>query len=192
MIVFFMNPVGEFVLLIIVFSILLLLLRLIFWPIEKLVLRRKVITKLNRSKVFLGAIALVAISSTTITYCDYHPGKKLYADEWVKHTHFDLPEKYKIQDKYYGSPDLGGDYTTTALFIFDKTDYLILKQKIVSDTSFHQTGWIESSDLDKIMNENDISIANMRIQLSRDNSYGHCQVGLLDNQNSILFYTFSY
>jgi len=189
---FFMTPIGGFILLIIVFFILILLLRLIFSIIEKLILKRKVITSQNRTKLFLVAFAFVTIASATVTYYDYHPRNKFYADEWVKHTLFDLPKEYKIQDKYYGSPDIGGDYTTTALFIFNNTDYLNLKQKFLKDTSFHQISWTESPELYKIMKENNINNANMKIQLWRENSCGRCQIGLLDNENSILLDTFSY
>jgi hypothetical protein len=186
-----MTPIGEFLLLVFVFTIVTFLLRLIFWLIEKFILGRQIITKTNKTKVYSIIMTFVALTSLTLTYFDFNPRDKLYIDEWNKYTKINLPDDFKIQDKYYGSPDLGGDYTTTVLFHFNTADYLTIKQKVVNDTSFHQKEWIESEDLNKIMTSNNFTYSDLTIKLSK-NINGDCQIGFDDKNNSILFNTFSY
>jgi hypothetical protein len=191
MIIFFMTPIGEFLLLVFVFTILTLLLRPIFWLIEKFILRRQIITKNNKTKVYYIIITLIVLTSLTITYVDYNPGDQLYVDEWNKYTKIKLPEDFKIQDKYYGSPDIGGDFTTTVLLQLKATDYMTIKQKVVSDTSYKQKEWYGSNDLYKIMTTNNLTDTDLTIKLSK-NVNGDFQIGFIDHNNSILFTTFSY
>jgi hypothetical protein len=191
MIIFFMTPIGEFLLLVFVFTILSLLLRSIFWLIEKFILRRQIITKTNKTKVYYIIITLIVLTSLTITYVDYNPSDQLYVDEWNKYTKINLPEDFKIQDKYYGSPDIGGDYTTTILLQLKSADYITIKQKVVSDTSYQQKEWYGSNELHKIMTTNNLTDEDLTIKLSK-NVNGDFQIGFIDQNNSILFTTFSY
>jgi hypothetical protein len=186
-----MTPIGEFLLLVFVFTILSLLLRSIFWLIEKFILRRQIITKTNKTKVYYIIITLIVLTSLTITYVDYNPSDQLYVDEWNKYTKINLPEDFKIQDKYYGSPDIGGDYTTTILLQLKSADYITIKQKVVSDTSYQQKEWYGSNELHKIMTTNNLTDEDLTIKLSK-NVNGDFQIGFIDQNNSILFTTFSY
>lgn len=191
MIIFFMTPIGEFLLLVFVFTILTLLLKPVLWLIEKFILRRQIITKTNKTKVYYIIITLIVLTSLTITYVDYNPGDQLYVDEWNKYTKINLPEDFKIQYKYYGSPDIGGDYTTTVLLQLKGADYKTIKKKVVSDTSFQKKEWYGSNDLYKIMTTNNLTDADLTIKLSK-NVNGEFQIGFIDQNNSILFTTFSY
>ena len=136
-------------------------------------------------------MTIILIASAIIVYRDYHPGDEVSISEWNKCTDISLPASFKIRDKYYGYPDISGDYTTTALYSFNETDYLSVKQKIISDTSYHKNKWLQDADIGALMIANNLSDKDFTIKLSKE-IYGEFQIGFIDKSNSILFYTYSY